>query len=170
MYISRLRDSWGKINTQASPGPTGLQALGGKNGSLPAQKFAVRTMPYIRRLWNRSSKMAKKYLTSFKPGDVLMVVLRCVSCGGESSFPVSGSSLGPVTTKCHACGKERDPASKSIDPRTRVSRLLSTLRDVRDVSANAAADNINPDNTTWTIRLVIESGQSSTGEDVQEDS
>ena len=60
--------------------------------------------------------------------------------------------------------------SKSIDPRTRVSRLLSTLRDVRDVSANAAADKINPDNTTWTIRLVIESGQSSTGEDVQEDS
>ena len=111
MYISRLRDPWGKINTQASPGPTGLQALGGKNGSLPAQNFAVRTMPYIRRLWSRSSKMAKKYLTSFKPGDVLMVVLRCVSCGGESSFPVSGSSLGPITTKCHACGKERDPAS-----------------------------------------------------------
>ena len=39
LYISRLRDPWGKINTQASPGPTGLQAMGGKNGSLPAQKI-----------------------------------------------------------------------------------------------------------------------------------
>ena len=46
LYISRLRDPWGKINTQASPGPTGLQALGGKNGSLPAPKIAVRTMPF----------------------------------------------------------------------------------------------------------------------------
>ena len=30
--------------------------------------------------------LTKEYLTSFKAGDVLMVVLRCVRCGGESSF------------------------------------------------------------------------------------
>ena len=87
--------------------------------------------------------MTKEYLTNFKPDDVLMVVLRCVSCGGESSFPVSGSSPMLLINKCPACGKERDP--ESGDHMTQVSNLLNALRDARDVSANAALYSRYPD-------------------------
>ena len=112
--------------------------------------------------------MAKKYLTSFKPSDVLMVVLRCVRCGGELSFPVNDSSPMPTIAQCYVCGARKDPSGQSSNPIREARNLLQALRNVSAdaVTADAVTDNVEPDKTTtWTVRLVIESGSGSTGED-----
>ena len=106
--------------------------------------------------------LTKEYLTSFKAGDVLMVVLRCVRCGGESSFPVKGNLKMSPIAECHVCGKGRDHSEKSRDPIREASGLLQALR---NASTNADADNMKPDKTTWNIRLVMEGGPSSARED-----
>ena len=108
--------------------------------------------------------MAKKYLTSFEPRDVLRVVLRCVSCEGELSFAVSKKL--DVPQRCPVCSEEWNDqeAVKYLEATTGLMYLL------RFFSASPKPNPKEPKKVPWTVRLVIERGQSSTGEDVQEDS
>ena len=104
--------------------------------------------------------MAKKYLTSFEPRDVLHVVLRCARCKGEISFAVSKNLDVPkVCPICHEDWNDQEASEykKESEWLMDVLRRLSARPKIEEVKK-----------VPWTVRLVIESGPGSSGEDVQE--
>ena len=109
--------------------------------------------------------MAKKYLTSFEPGDVLMVVLRCVKCKAELSLPIAKNGLQLIPDDCPACREEWNVLEQRRNHKRQTESLLGALR---YFSAKPEPDSKPSDRMPWTVRLVIESGPGSTGEDVQE--
>ena len=106
--------------------------------------------------------MAKKYLTSFDSRDVLKVVLRCVSCEGELSFAVSRNL--DVPKRCPVCSEEWNDQA-ALEYRKETTWLMNVLR---LFSAKSKPNREESKKVPWTVRLVIEGGSDSTGEDVQD--
>lgn len=107
--------------------------------------------------------MTKKYLTSFGPEDVLRMVLQCKKCGAEVSSARRGNLHVP--NECHSCYANWNGLEDREDKRT-AEHFVNLLW---GLSAKPEPVSGEPYKPPWTVRLVIESGPGSSGEDVQED-
>ena len=105
--------------------------------------------------------MVKKHLISFNPGDVLRVVLQCKNqdCRAELSFAEPPTVGFPI--RCPACHAEWNSSDRYGNHTNQVGLLLCALRYFSAIPGKET------DMPPWTVRLVIESGPGSTGEDVQ---
>ena len=107
--------------------------------------------------------MAKKYLMSFGLEDVLRVILQCKHCGGELSFAVTTRMVVPQ--RCPVCQEYWDSPQQALDYKQKTELLMGMLRGFSAMPKPGSADF---DRVPWDVRLVIESGPGSSGEDVQE--
>ena len=114
--------------------PVGL--VGGPPGGCPdgAGKSRLR-VPLLARncgshnarsgpLWSR--KMAKERVTSFIPGDVLRVLLRCTNCEGEIAYSMK-RSMPNVSEECPLCPQDWSQSVRYEDHKARVELLYRAL-------------------------------------------
>ena len=66
--------------------------------------------------------MAREHLTSFVPGDVLRVVLRCTNCEGEIAYSMK-RSIPNVPGECPLCPQDWSQSVRYEDYKARVELL-----------------------------------------------
>ena len=112
--------------------------------------------------------MAKEHLTSFVPGDVLRVVLRWANCEGEIAYSMK-RSIPNVPEECPLCPQDWSQSVRYEDYKARVELLCRALELLPVADDGVFYDSAGDDESDWapwTVRLVIESGPGSRGEDV----
>ena len=114
--------------------------------------------------------MAKERVTSFVPGDVLRVVLRCTNCKGEIAYSMK-RSIPNVPEECPLCPQDWSQSVRYEDYKARVELLCRALELLSVADDGVFYDSAGDDESDWppwTVRLVIESGPGSRVDDVQE--
>jgi hypothetical protein len=112
--------------------------------------------------------MAKERLTSFVPRDVLRVLLRFTNCEGEIAYSMK-RSIPNVPEECPLCPQDWSQSVRYEDYKARVELLCRALELLSVADDGVFYDSAGDDESDWapwTVRLVIESGPGSRGEDV----
>ena len=107
--------------------------------------------------------MARERLTSFIPGDVLRVVLRCTNCEGEIAYSMK-RSIPNVPGECPLCPQDWSQSVRYEDYKARVELLYRALELLSVADDGVFYDSAGDDESDWapwTVRLVIEGRPSS---------
>ena len=97
-------------------------------------------------LWSR--KMAKERLTSFVPGDVLRVVLRCTNCEGEIAYSMK-RSIPNVPEECPLCPQDWSQSVRYEDYKARVELLCRALELLSVTDDGVFYDSAGDDESDW---------------------
>ena len=98
--------------------------------------------------------MAKRNLTSFGPGDVLEVVIRCRNCGSGISIAIwQAQATGPGVSHCPGCLSDWDTFRQHQEDLGEIRKLLDALR------------HFSQEQDPWTVEMVIEDRPGGTVQD-----